>query len=65
MVRVFTPGESTLTEWASSSRAGRRGRFSWTCWQACRALVCRRSRIRTVRSRIVDTKTVHSARYGA
>eukprot|EP00966_Prymnesium_polylepis_P317993 7345629-Prymnesium_polylepis.1 len=61
MVRVDTPGESALTGWASSSRAGRRGRFSWPCCQACRALVSRRSRT-SVRSRIVDTQTVYSAR---
>ena len=41
VVHVDTPRESALARWASSSDAGWRGRFSWPCWRACRALVCR------------------------
>ena len=40
VVRADTPYESALTRCASSNHAGRRGRFSWPCWRACRALVC-------------------------
>ena len=39
-----TACDSALARWTSSSHAGRRGRFSWPCWRACRALVCRLSR---------------------
>jgi hypothetical protein len=38
VVRVDTLRESALTRWTSSSHAGRRGRFSWPCWRACRCL---------------------------
>eukprot|EP00966_Prymnesium_polylepis_P069372 1612409-Prymnesium_polylepis.1 len=31
VVRVDTACDSALTRWASSSHAGRRGRFSWQC----------------------------------
>eukprot|EP00966_Prymnesium_polylepis_P182989 4240244-Prymnesium_polylepis.1 len=39
VVHVDTPHESALARWASSSHAGRRERFSWPCWRACRALL--------------------------
>eukprot|EP00966_Prymnesium_polylepis_P007761 178279-Prymnesium_polylepis.1 len=65
MVRVVTPDESALT--CGGPHPAAPGGEDAPCWQACRALVCRRrrSRTRAVMSRIVDTKTVYSSRYGA